>query len=30
MMFPSAAPMVLSFSKIQASRHQQGQFFVPT
>ncbi len=30
MMFPSAAPMVLTFSKIQASRHQQGQFFVPT
>jgi len=30
MMFPSAAPMVLTFSKIQASRHQQGRFFVPT
>lgn len=30
MMFPSAAPMVLTFSKVQASRQAQGRFFVPT
>lgn len=30
MMFPSAAPMVLTFAKVQAGRQQRGQLFVPT
>jgi len=30
MMFPSAAPMVFTFAKVQAGRQQLGQFFVPT
>jgi predicted metal-binding membrane protein len=30
MMFPSAAPMILMFSKIYAGKRQQGQSFVPT
>ena len=29
-MFPTAAPMILTFSKVQASRRQKGQAFVPT
>lgn len=30
MMFPAAAPMVLTFAKVQAGRQQRGQLFVPT
>src|SRR3954452_22526880 len=30
MMFPSAAPMILMFSKIYADKRRQGQSFVPT
>src|SRR5881296_1650125 len=30
MMFPTAAPMVLMFSKIYASKRQQDRPFVPT
>src|SRR5438132_3974478 len=28
-MFPTAAPMILTFAKVQASRLQRGQEFVP-
>jgi predicted metal-binding membrane protein len=30
MMFPTAAPMVLMFARVHASRRQRGQAFVPT
>src|SRR5690348_10655181 len=30
MMFPSAAPMILMFSKIYAGKREQGHTFVPT
>ena len=30
MMFPSAAPMLLTFASIQAAKRQRGQAFVPT
>jgi len=30
MMFPTAAPMILSFARIQGSREAKGQVFVPT
>ncbi len=30
MMFPASAPMILAFSKIYASKRQQGHAFVPT
>ena len=30
MMFPTAAPMFLTFARVQASREQRGQPFVPT
>lgn len=29
MMFPSAAPMILTFSRLQAARRQRGQAFIP-
>jgi predicted metal-binding membrane protein len=30
MMFPTAAPMILTFSRVSANRRQRGQAFVPT
>src|SRR5438067_8730190 len=30
MMFPTSAPMILMFARVQASRRQQGAVFVPT
>jgi predicted metal-binding membrane protein len=30
MMFPTAAPMILMFARVSASRQQRGQTFVPT
>jgi predicted metal-binding membrane protein len=30
MMFPSAAPMVMAFAQVQASKRERGQLFVPT
>jgi predicted metal-binding membrane protein len=30
MMFPTAAPMILTFAAVQKNREQQGQYFVPT
>ncbi len=30
MMFPTSAPMILAFTKIYASKREQGQAFVPT
>jgi predicted metal-binding membrane protein len=30
MMFPTAAPMILTFARVHAGRQQQGQLFVPT
>ena len=30
MMFPTAAPMILTFARISAGKRQQGQAFVPT
>lgn len=30
MMFPAAAPMVLAFAQVQASKLERGQLFVPT
>lgn len=30
MMFPTAAPMILMFARVQAGRRQRGQTFVPT
>src|SRR6516165_10838925 len=30
MMFPTAAPMILMFTTVYASKRQQGQAFVPT
>src|SRR5438876_8636446 len=30
MMFPTTAPMILVFARVQASKRQQGQVFVPT
>jgi predicted metal-binding membrane protein len=30
MMFPTAAPMILVFHRVQASRRQRGQQFIPT
>jgi predicted metal-binding membrane protein len=30
MMFPTAAPMILTFAKIQSARQSKGQVFVPT
>src|ERR1041385_4975537 len=29
-MFPTAAPMILTFAKVQSSRQERGQTFVPT
>ena len=29
-MFPTAAPMILTFARVQASREERGQVFVPT
>src|SRR6266536_614122 len=29
-MFPTAAPMILTFAKVQRSREERGQVFVPT
>src|SRR6266540_513739 len=29
-MFPTAAPMILTFAKVQGSRQERGQAFVPT
>src|SRR5690242_7127561 len=30
MMFPTAAPMILTFNRVYAGKRQQGQAFVPT
>lgn len=30
MMFPTAAPMILTFAKVQARKHQSGKPYVPT
>jgi predicted metal-binding membrane protein len=30
MMFPTAAPMILAFARVQAGKEQRGQAFVPT
>src|SRR6266540_470529 len=30
MMFPTAAPMILTFARVQAGKRQQGKAFVPT
>jgi predicted metal-binding membrane protein len=30
MMFPAAAPMVMAFAQVQASKRERGQLFVPT
>src|SRR5678815_166008 len=29
-MFPTAAPMILTFARVQTNRQQRGQVFVPT